>query len=800
MAGGLLLLMTCHYAKGDNTKNRKESAEASWDLEALKRRGIISEQLDNLDKLNELPRGLSLVDISLNGNLIGSFQIRVNDRGAICFTPELFEALGLIVPDASHNAECYDWLSTQPDASINWLAETQMLSIVVPPDWLQQQNITGDYGGTAAHINYNYFSSLNTYQSKSQRYSWLSLYSGINLSNWLFRSQQNIQEDRGKISAKINSSYLEHYFSGMNKIVQLGEIYTKNTLFSFGALKGVQLFPDDMRSDLSNDTGVIVDGVANTPQARVEVRQYDQLIFSTLVPAGPFHLANIPVQNLNAELQVSVIETNGETQQFNVPVTQFSTALQPTSQGYSVAMGKLAHYSGSGDIPAILTMNKNWRPLDGWSLRTGGLFSNSYRSVAAAASGSPLSITGQSFYLQAMVVQNSYQRNHSAELRASSNHVLTQNLSLSLGVSKKSSGFATLEEAGIHKKYNKDPYRNTDNMELSVGLAWSTDLLGTVSLTHSRSTRYHGDGVWRYYNLNWNRRFGQGVLLTTSASRSSGGKRTNNNININFSWPLGENRFRHYYRSYNHRNLLGSDVNIPINNRSEAQLAVEEEHSERNRSVQASLSSNLRYTNINLSTQFDNRNTRNYSVSGNGSLVGHSQGITFSSNTIQDTYGLVKLSSPLAGIPVSTPGGTSWTDWRGMAVIPSLIPWHDNAIDIDVDRLPKNADVTNGHRTLRPARGSVKKVDIAMLTGTRLLMTISLADGRLLPKGSTVWSGDKIVAEAVDDGTVFITNASSEGELHIKIIHTDETCDINYQLPKENDPDSLYQQLTLVCK
>lgn len=800
LTGGLLLLFTCSYAKGAESPTGSGRMNTGWDLEALKRRGIISEQLDNIDKLNEIPHGMNLVDISLNGNFIGSFQVLVNDRGSVCFNTETFEFIGLTPPEASGKSACYDWISEQPDASIAWQSETQTLSIVVPQAWLlQQENLTAESGGAGAHVNYNYFSNISTYNARTQRYSWLSLYSGINISNWMLRSQQNIEDDKGKVSATVNSTYLERFFSGVNRVVQVGEIYTQNTLFALSALKGIQLFPDDMRSSPTHGSGITVDGIANTPQARVEIRQYNQLIYSTLVPAGPFHLVDIPVQNSNSELHVSVVETSGETQQFVVPVTQLTSSTPSAVRGYSVALGKMENYSGYGNVPAILTMNHNWRPLKAWSLRTGVLLSGNYQSVVAAVSGSPLSMTGQSFHLQAMLVQNRYQHNQSVELRATSYHELTRNVSLSLGINKKTSEFVTLGEAQSRNHYQSVRYGNNDNLELSVGLGWTTEWLGTLSVTHNQTTQYNGEGKWRYYMLNWNRRFHKGLQLTASASRSTG-KRSNNSVNINFSWPLGEKRFRHYYRAYNQRSLLGSDVSMPVSSSSQLQLTLEEERSEQERSLQASLSNNLRYTNVNFNMLMDNRHYRNYSLSGNGSIVAHSQGITFSNNPVQDTYGVVALSRPLAGIPVNTPSGTTWTDWRGMAVIPSLTPWRDNAIDIDVDRLPKNADVTNGHRTLRPARGSVRKVSIAMLTGTRLLLTLSLADGKLLPKGSTVWSGQKIVAEAVDDGVVFITNAASEDQLHIKIAHSTEECDIQYQLPEENDPESLYQQLALTCK
>ncbi|WP_146114125.1 fimbria/pilus outer membrane usher protein [Pantoea coffeiphila] len=801
LAGGIMLLATFGNAKSAETSPQNpSSAINTWDMEALKRRGIISEQVENLDKLSELPEGTNFVDVNLNGDFKGSYQIQVNNQGIPCFTSEFFDFLGIVPPTKNKKNDCYDWPGEQPGTSVAWQSESQILSIVVPVSMLKQDNI-GKYGGIGGHINYDYYSSINKTEYQKEHYSWVSLNNGINISNWMFRSQQNIQDFGGEVNTTFNSAYVERFFTGINKIFQAGEISTRNTLFALGRIRGVQFYPDDAFSRTS-DSGVVIDGMANTPQARVEVRQYDQLIYSTLVAAGPFHLVNIPVQNLNAELHVSVVETSGETQQFIVPVTQLMGSYMPVNRGLSVAFGKLKNKSNDAKIPAILTLDKDWQPVEGISLRTGTLLSGKYQSIAAAMSGRLAAMPGQSFSLQALLVKDHFQNKNSGQIRFYSNHAVTKNISFSLGASKNSPGYANIEEASFRarqKRKSSGEY-NTDDSELSLGLSWDGAELGAFSFTHSLSTNYPDHEHWRYFILNWTRRFNNGVQISTSASHAKGGNRSNKNININFSWPLGEKRFHHYYRSYNKRNVVGSDVNMPLGSGSDMQLAVEETTNDHNRSIQTSLSNNLHYTNLNMNVQWDNQHQRNYSISGNGSVVAHKKGITFSDSQIGDTYGVLSLSQPMAGVPVLTPAGTSWTDWRGMTVLPSLSPWSENFIDVDVDKLPKNIDITNGHRTLRPARGSVKFVQVAMLSGNRLLMTINLADGKPLPKGSTLWDGKKLVAEAVDEGLVFMTNAETEGSFRVKIAQSTNECDINYKLDQAHDEDSLYQQLTLVCK
>jgi outer membrane usher protein FimD/PapC len=802
LAGGLLLLVAFANARGAKLPPPyPEPARKTWDMEALKRRGIISAQVENLDKLNEIPKGSSLVDINLNGDFKASSQIQVNDSGVICFTPELFNILGIALPEENSKEECDDWLGKQLDTSVAWQSGSQTLSIIIPPALLQQGSI-GDYGGTAGHINYDYYSSLSKNEYQRQRYSWLSLSSGINIANWMIRSQQNIQDNQGEINTTISSTYIERYLGSLNRIFQAGEISTRNTLFPLGRLRGFQLYPDEALLR-NSDSGVAIDGMANTPQARVEVRQYDQLIYSTLVAAGPFHLTNIPVQNHNAELDVNVVDTSGERQQFIVPAILLMNASKPESRGFSMSFGKLKNQSSDdANIPAILTLDKDWQSINRMSLRTGSLLSSKYQSVAVAVSGQLASMPSQSFSLQALLVQDQYQHKKSAQVRAFSNHAVTTNLTLSLGASKNTPGYASIEEASLwsRRKDKQSWGYSADNSELSLGASWNSEALGTFSFTHSLTTSYPDNERWRYSMLTWNRRFDNGLQFTTSASQAKSRGRNNKNLNINLSWPLGEKRVRNYYRSSNQRSVIGSDINLPLGTSNNLQLAVEENTKAHNRSLQTSLSSDLRYTNVNTSMQLDNQHQRNYSISGNGSVVAHGRGVTFSNIPVQDTYGILSLNRPLAGVPVITPAGTTWTDWRGMALISSLSPWNDNAIDVDVDKLPKNIDISNGHRTLRPARGTVKQVQMTMLSGNRLLMTLSLANGQLIPKGSTLWMGEKIVAEAVDEGLVFIGNAESKGTFHVKIAQSNEECDVQYQLHGPSDENTLYEQLALTCK
>ena len=103
------------------------------------------------------------------------------------------------------------------------------------------------------------------------------------------------------------------------------ERYTLVRRYSpFPGLTGLQLFPDSALRPARS--GVSVQGIARSAQARVEVYQNGQLIEATQVPEGPFSLDNISMLSTQFPLDVKVTEQDGQLTTFSVPVTAFTNS------------------------------------------------------------------------------------------------------------------------------------------------------------------------------------------------------------------------------------------------------------------------------------------------------------------------------------------------------------------------------------------------------------------------------------------------------------------------------------------
>ncbi|MFK8257847.1 fimbria/pilus outer membrane usher protein [Erwinia sp. AnSW2-5] len=772
---------------------------AVYSLQSLKGRGLDPELLKNLDRQNSFPGGDSVVDIRVNGEFKGAFKVHFNPQGQLCFNAALFSQLDLVTPDAladTEDAECYNWAQQAPDINIKYEPEVLAVSLAVPQSMLLVggAELKGEEGGSAAIVNYDYFSVMNRSTMGSSRYSYLSLQSGVNVNNWLLRSRQQFQQSESGTSGEISSIYVQRFFPAINKIFQLGEISVSNSLFQVSDIKGIQLTPDQGLINSAGGSGVVVTGMASTPQARVEVRQYGMLIYSTLVPAGAFTLDNVPIKNRNADLEVSVYETDGQVQHFTVAASQMLADNLTRPQGYSLALGKVnERYNDNGVAPMLATLTQQWQPASWLSLQSGVLLSEKYQSLAAAATIVPF--PQAQLNSQMVVAKDDYNQIRSSQMSLSANYQLSGSLTLGAGVTKSSPDFASLSEASQRQPEN---FSNA-NTQYSLSLAWSPWNLGTFSFSHSESNRYGQSGKYSYDMLSWNKRLGK-VQMNVSASRGGGYSGSNQQLAVNFSLPLGRQQLSNYYRSANGRGRYGSQLSGSLSENSGYRLSTDRDMVSQEQSLSGGVNANLHYTSMRAAATRNGSRSESYSLGASGGMVLHGNGLTFSPNAVGDTFGIIELNEKIAGVEISTPGGKAWTDFTGRAIAPTLSPWRNNSIDINTESLPKKIDVANGHQSATLARGTVKTLGYAIITTNRLLLELSLANGELLPRGSRIWDEHKnFLAAVIDDGVVFLSSAPKKATLFADIAGMDKRCSFSYDTTDQESENVLYEKVTTKC-
>ncbi len=225
----------------------------------------------------------------------------------------------------------------------------------------------------------------------------------------------------------------------------------------------------------------------------------------------------------------------------------------------------------------------------------------------------------------------------------------------------------------------------------------------------------------------------------------------------------------------------------------------ERDHDERETSLNGSISSNLHYTQVSLAAGASGSDSRTYNGTMSGGIAVHDQGVTFSPWTINDTFAIAKMDNNIAGVRITSQAGPVWTDFRGNAVIPSIQPWRTSGVEIDTASLPKNVDIGNGTKMIKQGRGAVGKVGFSAITQRRALLSITLSDGKKLPRGVAIEDSEgNYLTTSVDDGVVFLNNIKPDMVLDIK--DEQQSCRIHLTFPEDAPKDVFYETATGECQ
>ena len=123
--------------------------------------------------------------------------------------------------------------------------------------------------------------------------------------------------------------------------------------------------------------------------------------------------------------------------------------------------------------------------------------------------------------------------------------------------------------------------------------------------------------------------------------------------------------------------------------------------------------------------------------------------------------------------------------------MPYVTPYHHNTVALDTESLPAGADVGQAAKVITPTRGAVVRPHFNTRVGSRVLLTLTRADGRPVPFGATAApaheSGEFIVG---DGGQVYLTGMHARGSVNVSWGKGPGAhCSAHYQLPSRSaDP------------
>lgn len=782
-------------------------------------------QIEYFSKQGYIPPGSYFFSISLNNNALTEEKVfffeSPNDPSITeaCLTHQLVKNFGLL----KKNEKELEWmyiknikeeclvLSSVDGILIQASLPNSSLNINIPQSYLEYQTsywvpsslwstgIDGfilDYNVAANWIKQNHTSDENIGNINA-----FGLF-GYNFGAWRLRAdwQANYKHIINNDSQKQtdfswNRLYAYRPIPSLKAQLAIGENYLITDVFDSFRYTGASLISDiNMLPPNLRSYAPEVTGIAQT-NALVTVSQLGRVIYQSVVPPGPFNIRDLN-EGLNGTLNVRIEEQDGRINEFTVEATSLPFLTRPGQVRYKAAIGRPTNFDRDVTGDLFATGEFSWGISNNWSLIGGAVVSKDYKSSALgigrnlhALGAIALDVThstaklpwgenrsGQSYRIN-------YTKNFSelgsqiqfAGYRFSDKNFLSVNEFLRLG-----------ENQGYYGR-NKEMYRIVFNQNFQ-----SQNI--SLNLNLSKQTFWDRIKSREYYNFSANKIFNFNELKGVTVSVNAYQNRFENKdwgAFLSLSIPL-DNGARVGYSLDTSKNSTSNRVSYSdiINERTNYQVGYaydEKEHS----SINAYLNHRSDRARFSISANHQQNRYSSIAMSAQGGLTITAKGADFHRIATIDSTRILVDTGKTKDIPLKVYGPTTQSNRFGKAVIGDVNSYHRNQIKVDLNKIPKHAEVNNSIAYSTLTKGSIgyKKLDV--ISGQKQLLTLKLSTGGYVPFGTQIFNEQGKVTGMVDDqGLTYLTGIHQGQSMTAKISNNSE-CIItfnsssNYQINQD---------------
>lgn len=803
----------------------------------------------NFEKLNEkvvsVEAGNYQVDLYVNNKLIKentkiSFtRITEDDSAQPCLNPDDIKRIQLKADAVSLlpvGDRCVSFSALSKESSWEFEQSTLKLKLLIPQASLYRQPrgyipvSQWDSGGLGLFFkhNTNYYETRNTggYTTKNL---WSGLNSGTNIGLWQLRNQSNFtyNDTDGRTKQKWTSvrTNAQRPLPFINSLVTVGDSYTNSSLFGSLSFNGVKLASDTrMMPQGKRGYAPEVRGVATTT-ARVVVSQLGKTIYETVVSPGPFVIDDLNNTRGQGDLQVSVIEANGQTSTFTVPYSAVPDSIRPGMWNYELALGRVRNYYNVDNefLEGVVQRGLSNRFTGNAGVRLakdyeayllGGVMATQFGAVG-------LNTT----YSHAVAEKNKTQSGWRAE--ASYSKTFTTGTNLTLAAYRYSTkGFRDLQDVlGVRRAADNTTtyYSDTLNQknQFSATIAQSFDTFGSLSLNASTSDYYSNNSRITQMQLGYSNSFKKisyninvGRQRTSYSTRSNyysdvddsdnRQKYTENTVSIGFSMPLDwtDSRSNVSFNLAKNKTSESATTSLSGSVGEKSHLSyslysgVENYQSSGNEmtwggSLQQNTSKGAFRGSYSQGSGY-----KQFGLGTSGTLLIHPGGVTYGPY-VSDTFALVNAKGA-KGAEIKNGQGAK-IDSFGYAIMPSLSPYQYNTVSLDPRGLNSSVDIQGGSQQVVPYSGAIVQVNFETVSGKKVLINTTLDGDQMIPMGADVTDKyGKSLGMVGQAGQIYARINDRSGVLFVSWgKEKSEQCRVNYQLPTEiNDA---FVQLTLPC-
>lgn len=760
---------------------------AGFDVKTLEQLGYNADIAEFFSTSRFLP-GVQRVTLEVNAAQRYQEEVRFGQEGELCLDAHLAETLRLHLTSPLGNCERIG--SRWPQAQVRVFPGTFRVEITLPEEAFDPDKLRSEQrGGYAVMLNYDLYGN-RTQGSYGNQQSWQAMLEpGLNISNWVIRNRSSYSKSEFGSQLDVYETSATRDFPNWGAFAQVGEFSAGGALSGGVPITGLQLSSE--RFQLSHATLLVPLQGTVSSQATVEVKQRGQMMYRTLLPAGPFTLDNLGQASAGVETQVTVTDAEGYQQRFTV--TPSFGGGQDRQGGYQFAVGRYRIQGGQQDSaspPALLMGEKQFSLSGSRQMGVGGLASAKYQRLAwQAGLGDELGnwLSGNVVYSRG--------RQQGMQLDAQGQVAVSQNLSLSLTAQYRTLGFRDADESlrqpvGRAEEYSGSRLHYTGGLALS----WNTQAWGafTYSLSHERY--YHDNTPGWMQTLAYNKRLGTAML--NLSVQSSPHDRAVVYVGVNLPFGGGSVNSRLQLRR-NNQMTLGSSWQGAVGEQLSGTLDIARDSSGEYQ-TSGNLSGNTAYTRLSLGASRSSQGTFSQSLISSGSMgVANGTWVT-SPQRVGDT--LVVVSVPGQSGTRVTGAGDGITDFAGDVLLPSATPYMPLKAQIDTLSLPLNLRLDSTALELELARGTVAKRQFRVTEVHQLLLTLRDEQGNILPTGASVHDEKgQLLGTLIGEGNLMLINEDIGKSLRVRRVNSNE-CQVSYDVPTEFDPSVLYEERDAVCR
>lgn len=724
--------------------------------------------------------GRYLVDLSLNGKESGKqiLDVTPEDSKELCLSEAWLTKAGVYV-SADYFREGYDAtrqcyvLTKAPSVKVDFDVSTQSLSLSIPQKGLVKmpENVDWDYGTSAFRVNYN--ANANTGRNNTSAFGSADL--KANIGRWVVSSSATASTgDSGENSATINMFTASRAIRLLSADLLVGKTSTGDSMLGSTGTYGVSLSRNNSMKPGNLGYTPVFSGIANGP-SRVTLTQNGRLLYSEMVPAGPFSITDVPLYT-SGDVTMKVTGEDGREQTQVFPLAVMNGQLSPGEHEFNLAAGLP---DDDSDMDGAVFAASYGYGLENLTLRTGLVFNQDWKGASAGmvvGLGWLGAVSVDGAYASAKYRDGSHSGNK-VQL-AWSKQLETTNTSLRLSWSRRSEEYEDMSSFNPSEVYSQVNQGRRTKDEWSVGISQPVGDLFSLSLSGWQRSYYPASAIsaHRQQKDSGKERGITGTLSTqikgatlnlgwTGSRNAEGENNWSASASVSVPFMLLDRRYSSstsVSTSKDGGTGFSTGLSGSLNDRfSYGFGGGRDSDGGASSYLNASYSGDRAYLSGALNQSSSGGTSGSVSASGSVLAVPAAKDIMFS-RTTGDTVAVVNVKDT-PGVKVTSGDGQTNSD--GNLVVP-LNSYDWNTVTIDAGTLPLSTELTNTSQKVVPTDKAVVWMPFDALKVKRYLLQVKQRNGEFVPGGT--WARDSKntpLGFVANNGVLMINAVDAPGDI-----------------------------------